>query len=66
MDTEGQDVPLLFPGSIHSIKVFPFIVHLKRDVIVSRQTIGIDRLSLTNLLFAPPTHPWHGTLEEHG
>jgi hypothetical protein len=39
MDTEGQDVPLLspLPDGVDSIKVFPFIVHLKRDVIVSRQ-----------------------------
>jgi hypothetical protein len=39
MDTECQDAPLLspLPDSVDSIKVFPFIVHLKRDVIVSRQ-----------------------------
>jgi hypothetical protein len=39
MDTESQDAPLLspLPDSVDSIKVFPFIVHLKRDVIVSRQ-----------------------------
>ena len=39
MDTESQDAPLLspLPDSVGSIKVFPFIVHLKRDVIVSRR-----------------------------
>ncbi len=42
MDTEGQDVPLLspLPGTVDSIKVFPFIVHLKRDVIVSQRQLG--------------------------
>ncbi|KAI9460358.1 hypothetical protein F5148DRAFT_983294 [Russula earlei] len=38
MDTEGQDVPFLPPlqGRVDrdSINVFPFIIHLKRDVII--------------------------------
>jgi len=56
MDTECQDAPLLspLPDSVDSIKVFPFIVHLKRDVIVSRQTIGIALLSET---FFSCSHP---------
>ena len=39
MDTEGQDVPLLssLPLTVDSIKVFPFVIHLQRDVIVRRQ-----------------------------
>lgn len=40
MDPEGrQDVPLLSPppGGFDYVKVFPYIVHLKRDVIVSAQ-----------------------------
>jgi hypothetical protein len=43
MDTEGQDVPLLspLPGTVDSVKVFPFIVHLKRDVIVSPRQLGL-------------------------
>ena len=56
MDTEGQDVPLLhpLPGTVDSIKVFPFIVHLKRDVIVSARQLGLP-FSFSNLLFA--LHP---------
>ena len=63
MDTEGQDVPLLspLPGTVDSIKVFPFIVHLKRDVIVSQRQLGLP-FSFSNLLFrTPPTHAWYGT-----
>lgn len=40
MDPEGrQDVPLLSPppGDFDYVKVFPYIIHLKRDVIVSAQ-----------------------------
>lgn len=40
MDPEGrQDVPLLSPppGGFDYVKVFPYIIHLKRDVIVSAQ-----------------------------
>ena len=52
MDTECQDAPLLspLPDSVDSVKVYPFIVHLKRDVIVSRhssKTIGIALLTET-------------------
>ena len=60
MDTEDQDVPLLapFPGSSHSIKVFPFIVHLKRDVIVSRQRqLGLPFLSPTFFSLLPRVAP---------
>jgi hypothetical protein len=61
MDTEGQDVPLLsqLPGTVDSIKVFPFIVHLKRDVIVSERQLGPPFLSPT--FFSHSTHAWHGT-----
>ena len=61
MDTEGQDVPLLspLPGTVDSIKVFPFIVHLKRDVIVSERQLGLPLLSLT--FFSHSTYPWYGT-----
>jgi hypothetical protein len=46
MDTEGQDVPLIspLPGTVDSIKVFPFIVHLKRDVIVSQRQLALPFL----------------------
>ena len=52
MDPEGQDldVPLLssIPDCIDSIKVFPFVIHLKRDVIVrTRKTISILFVPLT-------------------
>jgi len=55
MDSEGQDVPFLQPlqGRIDTVKVFPFIIHLKRDVIVSRQTIRILDFSLTFFPFIP-------------
>ncbi len=61
MDTEGQDVPLLspLPGTVDSIKVFPFIVHLKRDVIVSQRQLGLPFLFPT--FFSHPTH----LVEEH-
>ena len=57
MDTEGQDVPLLapLPGSVDSIKVFPFIVHLKRDVIVSQRQLGLPFPFPTLFLFT--LHP---------
>jgi len=57
MDTEGQDVPLLspLPGTADSIKVFPFIVHLKRDVIVSQRQLGLP-FSLQPSFFA--LHPY--------
>lgn len=61
MDTEGQDVPLLsqLPGTVDSIKVFPFIVHLKRDVIVSQRQLELPKI-LSNLLFALH-HAWYVT-----
>ena len=56
MDTEGQDVPLLspLPGTADSIKVFPFIVHLKRDVIVSQRQLGLPFPSPTFFFRTPP------------
>ncbi|KAH9177399.1 hypothetical protein EDB89DRAFT_2112315 [Lactarius sanguifluus] len=44
MDPEGrQDVPLLSPTPefFDSVKIFPYIVHLKRDVIVSVQCYSV-------------------------
>ena len=44
MDPEGRlDVPLLSPPPerFHSVKVFPYIVHLKRDIIVSVPGINV-------------------------
>ncbi|KAH9989483.1 hypothetical protein BJV77DRAFT_1151491 [Russula vinacea] len=55
MDTEGQDVPLLspLPDGVDSIKVFPFIVHLKRDVIRSIDTaLSWDQLTASDVNFA--------------
>jgi hypothetical protein len=55
MDTEGQDVPFLSPqpGTVDSIKVFPFIVHLKRDVIRSIDTaLSWDQLTASDVNFA--------------
>ncbi|KAH9998811.1 hypothetical protein BJV74DRAFT_187360 [Russula compacta] len=55
MDPEDQDVPLLSspPGSVDSIKVFPFIVHLKRDVIGSIDTaLSWDQLTASDVNFA--------------
>lgn len=55
MDTEGQDVSLLSPpGTVDSIKVFPFIVHLKRDVIVSERQLGLPFLPPTFFFRTPP------------
>lgn len=62
MDPEGQDldVPLLssIPDCIDSIKIFPFVIHLKRDVIVStvlqRQ---LDPLCASNFLFLSDVFP---------
>ena len=67
MDTESQDAPLLSPllDSVDSIKVFPFIVHLKRDVIVSRQRqLGPPSLSKPSFPSPIPSHPRHGVVEE--
>ncbi|KAI0303626.1 hypothetical protein B0F90DRAFT_1809383 [Multifurca ochricompacta] len=54
MDPEGQDVPLLssLPGCLDSIKVFPYIVHLKRDVIVSDTALSWDQLTASDVNFA--------------
>ena len=51
MDPEGrQGVPLLspHPDSFDSVKVFPYIVHLKRDIIVSAPG-HVDRVFLPHL-----------------
>jgi hypothetical protein len=71
METDPQDVPFLasVPDSIDFIKVFPFVIHLKRDVIVrSRKTISLPRASnfLSFLYPAPaPSLPRHGSVEEY-
>ena len=61
MDTESQDAPLLSPlpdpDSVDSIKVFPFIVILKRDVIVSRQRQLGPPFSLKTFFSLPHTFP---------
>jgi hypothetical protein len=61
MDTEGQDVPLLsaLPLTIDSIKVFPFVIRLQRDVIVRRQNT-ISSLCASN--FFCLTFPGTGTI----
>ncbi|KAH9972144.1 hypothetical protein BGW80DRAFT_1474791 [Lactifluus volemus] len=52
MDTDGSHVPLLssLPLTVDSIKVFPFVVHLQRDVIVRRQNT-ISSLCASNSIF---------------
>ncbi|KAI0300759.1 hypothetical protein BC826DRAFT_1096100 [Russula brevipes] len=55
MDPEGQDVPLLspLPESADSIKVFPFIVRLKRDIIRNIDTaLSWDQLTASDVNFA--------------
>ncbi|KAH9068507.1 hypothetical protein EDB83DRAFT_2506124 [Lactarius deliciosus] len=57
MDPEGrQDVPLLSPTPefFDSVKIFPYIVHLKRDVIVRVQYTALswDQLTASDVNFA--------------
>ncbi|KAI9463324.1 hypothetical protein BJY52DRAFT_79038 [Lactarius psammicola] len=56
MDPEGrQDVPLLSPPleCFDSVKVFPYIVHLKRDVIRNLDTaLSWDQLTASDVNFA--------------
>ena len=55
MDPEGrQGVPLLspHPDSFDSVKVFPYIVHLKRDIIVSAPG-HVDHVFLSHLFLYP-------------
>ncbi|KAH9063947.1 hypothetical protein EDB87DRAFT_1673307 [Lactarius vividus] len=57
MDPEGrQDVPLLSPTPefFDSVKIFPYIVHLKRDVIVSVRYTALswDQLTASDVNFA--------------
>jgi hypothetical protein len=65
METESQDVPLLspLPDSVESIKVFPFIIHLKRDVIVSERQLE-SSFSLKPSPAHIPSHLRHGVVEE--